>query len=139
MKPLQKTAFRTALDKKFGGSLEKLGAAVDLSLSQKALSGRVDVSQSLMCLRVSNLLRQVMEYMGLELKDISAATGLSVALLLDINHRSVLVSTVKLSKAEKLIAAYCDCTAELAVYRELYQEEDDSLSDLGSDRLPIKG
>jgi hypothetical protein len=135
----QKTAFRSALDKKFGGSLEKLKATVDQTLSEKARAGRLDVSQSIMCLRVANILRKLRAYYGVDFPSISEFTRLPERLLEDINLRSVLLSTKRLGDAEVKLQALLDMIDDEWVEPKGAKADLSAALDRGVDTIPVKG
>jgi hypothetical protein len=86
--------------------IKKVMASADLTLSQKALRGRSDVSQSIMCLRVANKLRELIYAYDIPMEVIHEQTGISMPTLLDIDCRSVLISIVKLAVAEIALDAF---------------------------------
>ncbi len=88
--------------------IKKIMAAADLSLSQKALRGRTDISQSLMCLRVANKLREITGAYDIPLEVVHEQTGISMKSLLDVDCRSVLISCVKLAVVEVALDAYLE-------------------------------
>ena len=88
--------------------IKKLMASADLTLSQKALRGRSDVPQSIMCLRVANKLRKITYEFDIPTEIVNEQTGISMPTLLDIDCRSVLISTTKLAVAEIALDAYLE-------------------------------
>ena len=88
--------------------IKKIMASADLSLSQKALRGRSDISQSIMCLRVANKLRKITYEFDIPVEIVNEQTGISMPTLLDIDCRSVLISTTKLAIAEIALDAYLE-------------------------------
>lgn len=88
--------------------MKKVMASADLTLSQKALRGRRDISQSLMCLRVANKLRKITYGFDIPLDIVHENTGVSVESLLDVDCRSVLISVVKLAVIELALDGYLE-------------------------------
>lgn len=132
------TPVQASLAKRFKGSFAELAKKADETLSQKALRGATDVSQSLMCLRVANKLRAIVYHSGLDIDQIAQITGQSDRLLWDINYRSVLVSREKLARVELALDAFSD-EAEEAFRAGLLVGDTPLDRDMyGCDMIPVK-
>lgn len=88
--------------------IKRVMAAADLTLSQKALRGRTDISQSIMCLRVANKLRKITCDFEIPFDIVHENTGISMKSLLDVDCRSVLISVVKLAVVEIALDGYLE-------------------------------